>query len=86
MPINKHTHDELVCYNNALREAEAKLNKLCKRQPANRQEIKRLKEEVDRLYDIVKSLCQKEYDELIPDHPIETVTITSISDFVKTVT
>ena len=79
----KKTRDELVIYNNSLREAEARLNKLYKEPASDPAKIHELEEEVDWLYGMVKSLCMKEYDEMVPSHPIETVVISSVSDFIS---
>ena len=81
--VQKHMRDELVSYNNSLREAEARLNKLYRQVNADPEEVRKLEEEVDWLYGVVKDLCMKEYDSVIPDQPIETVVISSVSDFIS---
>lgn len=83
--VQKHMRDELVSYNNSLREAEARLNKLYKQVNSDPEEVRKLEEEVDWLYGMVKELCMKEYDSVIPDQPIETYVISSISDLIKNI-
>ena len=79
----KQIKDELVTYNNSLREAEEELNKLYKQTDANPIRIKELKERVNYLSEIVQSFCLKEYDELFPPREIETVSISSVPEFVE---
>ena len=83
--VQKHMRDELVSYNNSLREAEARLNRLYKQVNSDPEEVRKLEEEVDWLYGMVKELCMKEYDSVIPDQPIETYVISSISDLIKNI-
>lgn len=81
--VQKHMRDELVSYNNSLREAEARLNRLYRQVNSDPEEVRELEEEVDWLYGMVKELCMKEYDSVIPDQPIETYVISSVSDFIS---
>lgn len=82
----RQIRDELVTYNNSLREAEEELNKLYKQNKqtnADVNKIKELKERVNYLSEIVQSLCLKEYDELFPHKEIKMTTVSSISGFVE---